>query len=79
MADRQDNRVAEGRESTKGKLFAGTVLVVLCAFILALVRLGESNMAQKLLEIAITGILGAFVGYGYAKWQSSDHDSKFSN
>lgn len=68
--DREDGRRVIGQESTKSKVFAIVALCVVCVFIITLVVQGQAGMAQKLLEIAFTGGLGAFGGYGYAKWQA---------
>ncbi len=66
VQDRSDGRQTISQESTKSKIFIFVVLVVVCIFILALVFLEQSEMAQKIIEIVVTGILGAFGGYGFA-------------
>lgn len=74
--DRRETRQTYQKESTKEKWFALGILLLLCSFFILLVSMNHAEMAQKIIEVVIYAILGAFGGYGWAKGYSRKDPDK---
>ncbi len=70
--DRNQERLFFGKESTKFYVFSFFTVLTIAVFIVALVALGEKELAKELVTIFGSAALGALGGYGMAKRNEAD-------
>ena len=77
--DRKETRFTYERESTKNKLFAGAVLLVVILFVGFLIIYGEKDFAKNLVDSLLKIGVGFVGGYGIAykvKSKNQKNDSE---
>ncbi|MDA8041516.1 MAG: hypothetical protein MPJ22_03735 [Pirellulales bacterium] len=68
----EHHRNAQGKESTKQKFFVGFIFFVSILSIFGLIRLGQEQLAEKLITLVV-GLVG---GYGYAMRKSGSGSNR---
>ncbi len=66
--DRQKSRNLFQAESTRNKIFIVVLVLILVAFSISLVWLGQGPLTEKAISYLMFLVAGVFGGYGYARF-----------